>query len=788
MISRTKLDLTLFYCTILSNICLAMASPPTSILGLENFINSIESCQVYLIFDILNFGSPLTTPISIYKATYEVEYLEEEESTFKLSEEPKLDVVQARGFNCFFTIIYFSEELKRLDGENKERKPIKEVLMSSQKRLYFSVIQSIGTTYEPGSTVQYFISPHYANYLYVTRKYHWTQKWMFDLYLWLTSSGIEFRKQSGGFLINFIQEISVKTKFGSELLLVLDNEFSFLCAFCNAEKYPSVITLQSTIISRIPSGGLHPKYVFAADKKPAKWSLKNVLGFSSASDKILISLPNYNPNPFRIPKGQLILLDAYIIHLLFSYDNSSFEISDCGWSNFCAYFFPQIHAHANLDCGIGDGYMRSYCQNIFSRVATATETFSFLTCYSIPEQITFKKYLKPFHLDLWLALLTALLCISGCLHFFLKYIKYSGFDFNPYLFMFSSALEHSHGVPNILQAYFQVKIIVGLWLLISVIFTNAYKGIAIMEIISPIARESATHFENLTHQEVESSYDIFETFHDIHPPNSDDFKFLAKVKPKIYWKEFTKLSETYPDWSREALYTFREALMVLRMSVIAFYYGKNEPLLSHHRMYYNLILRDNFKEVPREDIEINNNNNGKPIRTWLSEDSAIEKELLRGEKTVYIDTTRKINLEFDYLSKQYQQHSNFFKTKEPIYEHNVGYVFDYPAGSNVPEYFSRLIHSGIYYHLEKHFAYQEYRERLNFTRKSMIVQGDRVEPIKLYSNIQTVFYLYFIGIGCCILYFAAQAEQVKSLFLRSLKIVQQSFVAASKYLQIVRLF
>jgi len=200
---------------------------------------------------------------------------------------------------------------------------------------------------------------------------------------------------------NFIQEISVKSKSNqseSELLLILDNEFFFLCAFCNAYKVPSVTALQSFIISRITSGGRHLKYVFAANTKPAKWSLKNVLGFSLVSDKILISLPNYNTNPFRIPKGQLIRLDAYAIHILLSYDNWSFEISNCGSCNFCAYFFPQIHAYDNLDFGIGDGYMRSYCQNIFSRVAIVTETFSFLTCYSIPEQISFKGQWDIFNL------------------------------------------------------------------------------------------------------------------------------------------------------------------------------------------------------------------------------------------------------------------------------------------------------------------------------------------------------------------------------------------------------
>jgi len=158
--------------------------------------------------------------------------------------------------------------------------------------------------------------------------------------------------------------------------------------------------------------------------------------------------------------------------------------------------------------------------------------------------------------------------IAGTIHSFLRYIKYSRYDFNPYLFMLSSAFDHSHGIPNLLQTYLQVKLVLGLWLLVAVIFTHAYKGIAIMEIISPIARESATHFDNLTEPIITTSNGVSLTSYKTHVASPNTFKIL----PNIVWKEFTSLSDQYELDSgyTESIYTFRDVLIHLKRSIIDF--------------------------------------------------------------------------------------------------------------------------------------------------------------------------------------------------------------------------
>jgi len=51
------------------------------------------------------------------------------------------------------------------------------------------------------------------------------------------------------------------------------------------------------------------------------------------------------------------------------------------------------------------------------------------------------------------------------------------------------------------------------------------------------------------------------------------------------------------------------------------------------RLYYNLALTEVFMEVPREYTDNDDLVNGKTNRSyWISESSAIEKELLKAEK------------------------------------------------------------------------------------------------------------------------------------------------------------
>jgi len=133
-----------------------------------------------------------------------------------------------------------------------------------------------------------------------------------------------------------------------------------------------------------------------------------------------------------------------------------------------------------------------------------SESLSFLTCHA-PKFISFSAYSSPFQSAMWLWLfLTAnSVSIFLCVLIFTQSNLSRTFDRIicstriATTAVFGTLLEQSFSVPEKLEKSLAFRISIGTWIVLNIIITNAYKGIAITEITSPLPGKSPDLFTDL---------------------------------------------------------------------------------------------------------------------------------------------------------------------------------------------------------------------------------------------------------------------------------------------------
>ncbi len=136
------------------------------------------------------------------------------------------------------------------------------------------------------------------------------------------------------------------------------------------------------------------------------------------------------------------------------------------------------------------------------------------------------------------------------------------------------------------------------------------------------------------------------------------------------------------------------------------------------------------------------------LRYW---DVAVEREITNcSNKAIFVDDEHKIDTDFEYLSRHYN-YERFFKGNQSLFSDFVTWQFDNPRGSKLPYIFGKILESGIYHQIEWFYNRQKYSGiRLNYTRSKVQTNYEPVRPLDLYSNINTIFYLFLVGIAVSI--------------------------------------
>ncbi|OXA48623.1 hypothetical protein Fcan01_16378 [Folsomia candida] len=133
---------------------------------------------------------------------------------------------------------------------------------------------------------------------------------------------------------------------------------------------------------------------------------------------------------------------------------------------------------------------------------TDYDGFSFLTCYSRQVKLSFKAFLQPFQPPLWIGLITTILCLTLYLALILKF-KFgqtyaSAFSVSQF-FIVSTIFEKPIplGLSEVRNSL-QFRLVVGIWLVLFVNFTNSYLSLSITSLSAPLGTKSVKLFEQLT--------------------------------------------------------------------------------------------------------------------------------------------------------------------------------------------------------------------------------------------------------------------------------------------------
>lgn len=378
--------------------------------------------------------------------------------------------------------------------------------------------------------------------------------------------------------------------------------------------------------------------------------------------------------------------------------------------------------------------------------------YNFLTCFSYDDYLdSFRYYIQPFEWKLWVLLATYLPVLAIFTHATLKFRKMNKSDFNAYAFAFSSMLEYAYYVPGYIFQVKTLKTNLGLWLLASVIFTNAYKGIAITGVTKPKDKFSLQSFSDLVDfSAVKLNYD--------HSNPKVDFTLYSQLNPACLscW-----LLESNCTKEKMACHISLDS-DTGKYAFVSFAYKFVEDVISEFNRglgYVLFLQKDNgFGAGMAGDKKkyfhlltnlTNNNAYGIPNHVEgfaKSYDVAVEEKISQCDsRSVYVDDEYVIDRDLEYLNKHYH-HLKFFKGQETMLVDRIIWQFENPRGSLLPAVFQVLVESGIYYKLEWFYIRQRYSgTRLNFTRGNVQVEYEPVKAIDLYSNISTIFLVYLMG-------------------------------------------
>jgi len=400
-------------------------------------------------------------------------------------------------------------------------------------------------------------------------------------------------------------------------------------------------------------------------------------------------------------------------------------------------------------------------------------SYSFLTCdgfKGLPNP-TFLLFVSAFHYSIWLSLLFFALIIVVLLKgvFTLNDVKQ-----NPSLIPFMAFLEQGVGGDSTRIASFSW--LVGTWMLVCVILSNAYKGQNITDLTAP--RKPL----------------LFETFSDLLENN---FTFYSKRR-RVYQldkKEF--IYYPYPtatEWVTAVYKYIRDQFPAEDYEQIKSTDPKhswNSPRFSGIRNEINGISNRTISVLWKED---------------MSPDPLLE-EALNCNRTAIIDEEGKVD-KYEAELKQLKPRKYIAKAKQSVLESKAGWSASSAKDPFLSRNVERLLQSGIVGFWQKYKQFLEiltkgslkkiYEHALKNNEGESVI-GDELlqdlgeaKPLSLLGNMRVVFYLFSFVIFCGIvtyfvevLYGNCDKRRQKKKFRESLLV---SNPINNKFIPVVRQF
>lgn len=136
-------------------------------------------------------------------------------------------------------------------------------------------------------------------------------------------------------------------------------------------------------------------------------------------------------------------------------------------------------------------------EGVRSNIITADNIgFEFLSCYR-DEYFTFKIYITPFELLVWVVLFISIISIIAITTTFIYLSDFVNTTVSIWLFVVGTLFEECTPLPRNIEQSTIFRLILGTWCLMTVILTNCYNGIMITELNAPYNSLRPTVFDHL---------------------------------------------------------------------------------------------------------------------------------------------------------------------------------------------------------------------------------------------------------------------------------------------------
>jgi len=399
--------------------------------------------------------------------------------------------------------------------------------------------------------------------------------------------------------------------------------------------------------------------------------------------------------------------------------------------------------------------MYNYSVQFYDFQVTGTVDLEAITCYTQP-LLSFHIYSSPFLFNLWISISLVVLFLSVFLNTYIYFFhRKCSSSISSTLFSVSLLANVSYYVPKSVWDSNVFICACTPWILTTMILSNCYQSLVISEVNAPMRGKELqnvskyTICENKTSLLVELPIEFFRALLKVLKKLETHTKFDATNKLSVQ----TLLSHIHKERVKYQL----PSCFSLLSEPFKLLQGGNQGFISSPYYYTLLFFASRQEEVNfSEESHTGDSmkfldlllrlypldpNFGPSDGVALEREAAIEKELIKCEKSVYLASKEAIDTEISYLQTNYDR-VKFYRIKQDLVDPSFStWMCSYHKSSKIPKLLRGFFESGI---IAKLNYFEKYTKTLLRRKGTAILRSRklRVEPIKLSDSIHTVFILY----------------------------------------------
>ncbi|OXA37360.1 hypothetical protein Fcan01_27855 [Folsomia candida] len=417
---------------------------------------------------------------------------------------------------------------------------------------------------------------------------------------------------------------------------------------------------------------------------PTLWILKNFknmdIGYRTKAFHV-VAAPLIS-NPFN-RTGKLSIYQ-HLLQIIFSKANASL------------HFFPSPTNSGIYKPRISTltlGRIKLTRSRYRNSVPLKFDGYQFLTCHS-ESFVSFRFYVIPFQSVVWGSLMGTIVILVVTVHLYQKYYEVSfGNSFSPWLFVLANIFEEAGHIPRITEHKTFFRLVLGGWILMSVVLTNCYNGLMISYLNSPLPKSKIPEkFQDLLCDEEDAR--IFKDYEERKNISIWFNNAKNQIRQTSMYATFplkaTPCFKIFSAVSNNNGYMFLELLDQTWTSLLFANYDSSHVSVE----IVTILLLGDPKHImtprghylsaffaPTEDLL---------SQIMLS----TQEEISKCEKSVLVIEASDSAAEIEYLTKKFTQ-VDFYKSKDTLRLAPFGWSFEGEGESRIPKYFQSIVESGI---------------------------------------------------------------------------------------------